>query len=321
MKKYTRIAMVVMVSTICNISAFAQSDNELLLADPTIHNINGKYYLAGTQGGRPAGFTVYESTDMKSWHATDSLPNLSVGSGVYGTKGFWAPQFYPLNGKMAMLYTANEQVAIAFADSITGKYVGKNQPIDGSEHNIDPFLFQDSDGKYYLYHVRFNHGNFIWVGEYDIENNSIVPGTLKQVFSNDQAWEQTPAFPCDPIMEGPTVIKLKDTYYLFYSANHFQSTDYAVGYATAPTPMGPWTKNPNNPIIHQSIVGTPGAGHGDVFIDNSGSYKYVYHIHYSEESVSPRKTRILPLKLTPTGNADIPYTITADANNIIVPVK
>lgn len=37
----------------------------------------------------------------------------------------------------------------------------------------------------------------------------------------------------NPIMEGPSVIKLKDTYYLFYSANHFMNIDYAVGYAIA----------------------------------------------------------------------------------------
>lgn len=314
--------MAVVASAFCGgVTAIAQSNEGLFLADPTIINHNGKYYLAGTQGGRPAGFTIYESDNLKSWKATDSVPNLSVGKNVFGTHGFWAPQFFEHNGKMAMFYTANEQVAIAYADSITGKYVGSSQPIDASAHNIDPFLFKDSDGKYYLYHVRFNHGNYIWVGEFDIDKQMIVPGTLNQVFANDQDWENTPAYPCDPIMEGPTVIKLKDTYYLFYSANHFQSTDYAVGYATAASPMGPWTKNPNNPIIHQSIVGEMGAGHGDVFIDNDGNYQYVYHVHYSDSKVSPRRTRITSLKLTPTDNDSIPYIITAEPDKIIVPVK
>ena len=34
----------------------------------------------------------------------------------------------------------------------------KANPVDISEKNIDPFLFRDDDGKYYLYHVRFNRG-------------------------------------------------------------------------------------------------------------------------------------------------------------------
>ena len=65
-------------------------------------------------------------------------------------------------------------------------------------------------------------------------------------------------------MEGPTVVKLDDLYYLFYSANHFKNIDYAVGYATSTSPYGPWKKHANNPIIHRSIVHENGSGHGDI---------------------------------------------------------
>lgn len=325
MKKYVTIgaaAMAVLCGCYaCGISSSANDNEEIMLADPTIFPLDGKFYMAGTQGGNPAGFTVYESDDLRHWTSSDSIPNLSVGEGVFGNRGFWAPQFLRIKDKVGILYTANEQVAIAFADSIKGHYYGTGLPIDASEKNIDPFLFEDTDGKYYLYHVRFNKGNFIWVGEYDIDNNIIKPGTLKQVFSNDQKWEHTLTFDSDPIMEGPTVIKLKDTYYLFYSANHFQSKDYAVGYATSSSPLGPWTKNPDNPIIHQSIVGSPGAGHGDVFLDNDGKYKYVFHTHHSDSTVSPRRTRILSLNISSTGNDTVPYSITANTDEIIVPVK
>ncbi len=305
----------------CGIIMAAENEEEIMLADPTIFPYEGKYYMAGTQGGNPAGFTVYESDNLINWYSTDSLPNLSVGKSIFGTSGFWAPQFIQLDGKTGMLYTANEQVAIAHADSINGVYTGTELPIDASEKNIDPFLFRDDDGKYYLYHVRFNKGNYIWVGEYDIKNNAIIPGTLKQALYNDQAWEDTGVFESVPIMEGPTVIKLKDTYYLFYSANHFMSPDYAVGYATAKSPSGPWIKNPANPIIHRNIVGENGAGHGDVFIDSDRKYRYVYHVHNSDSIVSPRRTRILSLNLVPSDNDTIPFEITVDTGKIIKPVK
>lgn len=42
------------------------------------------------------------------------------------------------------------------------------RPIDETAKNIDSFLFKDSDGKYYLYHVRFNKGNYLWVAEFDL---------------------------------------------------------------------------------------------------------------------------------------------------------
>ena len=41
-------------------------------------------------------------------------------------------------------------------------------------------------------------------------------------------------------IEGPYVIKVKDTYYLFYSS---WTRGYEVGYATTPKITGPWTKN------------------------------------------------------------------------------
>ncbi len=63
-------------------------------------------------------------------------------------------------------------------------------------------------------------------------------------------------------MEGPTVVKLDDLYYLFYSANHFKNIDYAVGYATSTSPYGPWKKHANNPIIHRSIVHENGSDMG-----------------------------------------------------------
>lgn len=325
MQKYLQIviASIAIIGSCCacGVTSLVTDENEILLADPTIFPYNGKYYMAGTQGGDRPGFTVYESTNLINWTPTDSIPNLSIGETVFGSHGFWAPQFFPYHEKIRMLYTANEQVAIASADSIDGRYYGNRLPIDPSEKNIDPFLFKDDDGKCYLYHVRFNNGNYIWVGEYDLENNVIIPGTLKQVLDNDQSWENTGAFESVPIMEGPTVIKIKDVYYLFYSANHFMSPDYAVGYATAKSPAGPWIKNPDNPIIHRNIVRENGAGHGDVFIDNNREYRYVYHVHNSDSVVSPRRTRILSLNLILTDNDSIPYKITVDTDKIIKPVK
>jgi len=120
------------------------------------------------------------------------------------------------------------------------------------------------------------------------------------------------------VMEGPTVMKWDGVYYLFYSANHFMNIDYSVGYATASSPFGPWKKHPNSPIIHRSLVGENGSGHGDVFKGLDGKYYYVYHVHRSDSTVSPRKTRIVPLILK-KGNDGI-YNITVDKEHVIKPM-
>ena len=299
----------------------ANEGEQIFFADPTIFAENGKYYLTGTRNADPLGFVMLESTDLQNWTLArpDSMI-LRKGESTYGNKGFWAPQIYKDGDKYLYLYTANEQVALAKGDSVAALYTQENvEPVDASEKNIDPFLFRDDDGKYYLYHVRFDHGNFLWVGEFDPATGKIVEGTLKPVFRNDQAWEKTDAYPSDPIMEGPTLIKIDDLYYLFYSANHFMSTDYAVGYATAPTPVGPWTKNEANPIINRTIVGEKGSGHGDVFTDNDGNLRYVYHVHHNGSVVSPRRTRIVSLKVDKSNGQ--PYAITVDPETIIIPTR
>ena len=101
-------------------------------------------------------------------------------------------------------------------------------------------------------------------------------------------------------------------------ANHYQNPDYAVGYATATTPSGPWTKHPDNPIIHRDIVGENGSGHGDLFMGLDNTPYYVYHIHNNDSTANPRRTRIIPLKFSKNDSTGI-YDITVDKEHIIIP--
>ena len=293
-------------------------EEQIAYADPTIVRAGSKYYLTGTANNTPQGFDVLESKDLKNWTSAGHL--LTEGKQVYGDKGFWAPQLYN-NGKTWQLaYTANEQVAVAEASSLIGPYTQKSvKPVDASAKNIDPFVFTDDDGKSYLYHVRFDNGNYIWVAAYDKNTGSIDHNTLKRCLDNTEAWENTGDYPSAPIMEGPTVIKRNGKYYMFYSANHFMSRDYAVGYAVADSPMGPWKKPANNRIIHRSTVGENGSGHGDVFYDKKGNAFYVYHVHNSNNAVSPRLTRIVPLHFAPTNDGYDRITVKKD--EVIVPME
>ena len=295
---------------------------EITFADPTIFVENGKYYLTGTCGANTIGFKLLESTDLANWTACNADSThfiLKKGDNSFGEWGFWAPQIYRHGDKYLLFYTANEQVAVAMSDSITGHYTQSTiRPIDGSEKNIDPFLFKDDDGSYHLYHVRFDNGNYLWSARYDIETDSIDHSSLVRCCGLTDAWEKTDDGRWSPVMEGPTVMKLDGTYDLFYSANHFLNQDYAVGYATAPSPQGPWTKYAGNPIIHKSRVGEPGSGHGDIFKGLDGKPYYVYHVHNNDSAVAPRLTRIVPLTMTRNDSTGI-YDIAPDTDHIIVP--
>lgn len=292
---------------------------EIYFADPTIFVENGEFYMTGTRPGSPQGFTLLKSRDLKHWeYASQDSMILENGKHTFGNKGFWAPQILKKGERYLLAYCANEQLAVAESKTLDGLYGQKEvAPVDESEKNIDPFIFTDDDGKSYLYHVRFNNGNFLWVGEYDVESGKIIPGTLKKCFSNDQPWEKTNALEAPPIMEGPTVVKMDGKYYLFYSANDYRSPDYAVGYATSDSPTGPWIKNPHNPVIHRDIVGENGSGHGDIFCDSKGRIRYVYHVHNSDSIIHPRSTRIISLKKVKDKNKGT--RIVADPRTIIVP--
>lgn len=311
------------------LSAFglaAQDKQEIFFADPTIYVHNGQYYLTGTRGkpGGAAGFSILESVDLKSWRTPDGAGGeehmiLTQGDQTFGTKGFWAPQLFKEGDTYYLTYTANEQTVLASSSSLTGPFRQEQVgPIDPTEKNIDSYVFKDDDGKFYLYHVRFDEGNYLWVAEFDLATGRIKPETLTKCFDQTEAWEATPAYKSVPILEGPTVMKLNGKYYLFYSANHFENIDYSMGYAVADSPYGPWIKQKDSPILHRSIVGENGSGHGDFFEGLDGKLYYVYHVHYNEQQVTPRRTRIVPVEKQWDRKAGL-YKFSVKADRVIIP--
>jgi len=79
--------------------------------------------------------------------------------------------------------------------------------------------------------------------------------------------------------EGSTLFRHGDTYYLMYSANSFTGDFYAVGYATSDSPLGPFTKAANNPVIEKNTPAggiVRGTGHNNIFIHQGVMY-VVYH--------------------------------------------
>jgi len=271
-------------------SCLAQQPS-VFLADPTIFTDKGKYYLYGT--GNANGFPVYASDDLKSWKP---LENLALTRGdAFGTQGFWAPQVFLHKGVYYMAYTANEQIAIAKGAGPAGPFRQDTiVAVSGTGKQIDPFIFFDN-GKVYMYHVKLQHGNRIFVTEMKPDLSDIIPGTEKECISGTEPWENT-ANSDWPVTEGPTVFKHKHLYYLIYSANDFRNKDYAVGYATSASPLGPWRKYENNPIISRGNIGYNGTGHGDVFMDSKHNMYYVLHTHRSIDKVSPRATGVVKLR-------------------------
>lgn len=276
---------------------------DIFIADPTIYKENGTYILYGTSQGnlerKGLGFLAFTSDNLTDWDG----PNGTSGGfalrlqSAFGNQGFWAPQVLKHDNLYYMAYTANEKIGLATSDNPLGLFTNSGSSINDEVKQIDPYIFIDDDGKKYLYHVRFNNGNKIYVAELNDDLETIKEETLTEIIAAEEQWENTQNQAWS-VAEGPTVFKEDDTYYLIYSANDFRNQDYAVGYATSDNPLGPWKKSENNPIIHGSDVGEYGVGHGDLLRDQNDKMLYVLHAHNSSTAVHPRVSAIIELELT-----------------------
>ena len=196
-----------------------------------------------------------------------------------------------------MAYTANEQIAIASADSPLGPFrQSELKPVSDVCRQIDPYVFFGEDGTIYLYHVRLLEGNRLFVVEINDTFDALDESTLVEcVASEPGTWEDTWNAEWR-VAEGPTILKDGGQYYFFYSSNDFRNPDYAVGYAVADSPRGPWVKYAGNPIIDRHKLGFNGTGHGDVFYGPDGGMYYVLHTHQSDSVVSPRRTAVVRME-------------------------
>ena len=264
-------------------TAFEVESKHLPIADPYILVYNNKYYAYGTHTD---GFGVFISDDLVHWKRG---PMVLTPENTWGTRWYWAPEVYyiPSKNKFFMFYSVDEHINVATSDSPEGPFIQEPKAPITEEKGIDTSLFIDTDGKAYLYYVRFTGGNVIWVAEMDEDLKHIKTETLKQCVSAIEPWETM----MGKITEGPSVVKEGDTYYLLYSANDYRSKDYGVGCATAKSPLGPWKKQENNPIFKRGMKNTKdlvGIGHGAPFKDLNGKYMYVFHAHQNDTTIHPR---------------------------------
>jgi len=232
------------------------------LADPSVIRHEGVHYLYGTnQVDGDNGYRVYASRDLVHWQR---------GPVVFrpGRPHVWAPDVWrdPSTGRFHLYWTVSQAVGVASADGPRGPFTGERTLV---EQAIDAHLFRDDDGRLYLYYVKFPGFRITVRPMADPTHFGGEPTVVLQPKSD---WEVRNG----RVTEGPWVIKHAGTYYLIYSGSGANTPDYAVGYATASRPTGPFTRAPHNPILHRSD-GVYGPGHGCAVRDGAGAWWYVYH--------------------------------------------
>jgi len=232
------------------------------LADPTVIFHQDHYYLYATGDvDGDNGYRAYTSTNLVHWQR---------GPVVFrpGQRNVWAPDVWrdPSPGKFYLYYTASKTVGVAVADGPLGPFSNPRKLFDDA---IDAHLFRDDDGKLYLYFVQVP-GFRITVQQMRTPTEPV--GESKVVLQPESAWEKRAGH----VTEGPWMIKRNGLYYLLYSGSGANTPDYAVGYATATNPLGPFQRAPHNPILHRN-EGVFGPGHGCAIQDRASQWWFVYH--------------------------------------------
>lgn len=209
------------------------------VADAGVIKYNGKYYIGGvfTDGD------FYVSKDLVNWegpvHVFDMDNDWTKGTQV-GNDQIHANDMIYHNGEFHLYWSVNHwgqdkhivHIGHATSNHVLGPYI---EPIKDTwlDSRIDPQVFKDDDGKFYMYMVRFSDGNTIWARPMR-DPYSFSGKPVYQFASLPHTWETYDS----RVAEGPWVIKYRDRYYMMYNANDTNSEkgNYQLGVAEANSP-------------------------------------------------------------------------------------
>jgi hypothetical protein len=138
---------------------------------------------------------------------------------------------------------------------------------------IDPDVYTDATtGKAYLtWKTEGNsRGNLptIWAARLDPGGTKLLGSPRVMLRATSSGWEGV-------IVENPSMVQFEGRWFLLYSGNYWQTTSYAVGYASCEGPVGPCTRGPNNPLL-RSTTGRWGPGGADGVVDARGRLLFAY---------------------------------------------
>lgn len=291
-------------------------------ADPSAHVFNGKIYIypshdieAGipfNDNGDHFGMEDYHviSMDSPTGEATDNGLALHVKDVPWAERQMWAPDAATKDGKYYLYFPAKRangifQIGVAISDSPVGPFIAEPEAIEGS-YSIDPAVFCDDDGSYYMYFGG------IWGGQLQNYRNNVYDVNHQEPLANELALNPIMAkLSADmksfdesvkeieildengkPLLAGDNdrrffeaswMHKYNGTYYFSYSTGdtHF------ICYATGDNPYGPFTYQGRilNPVIgwtsHHSIC----------------EFENKWYLFYHDSSLSEGVTHLRSIKV------------------------
>lgn len=316
--------------------------SNIYTADPSAHVFNGKIYIYPShdiETGAPENDNG-DHFNMKDYHilSMDS-PNgkvkdngvaLSVKDIPWAGRQLWAPDAAYKNGTYYLYFPVKDKkdvfrIGVATSSSPVGPFKAQPQPIPGS-FSIDPAVFQDTDGKSYMYFGGIWGGQLQrWAkGSYDANGSKTDMGKADEPalsakvvrLSKDMLHFDEPVKDVvivdengKPLLtkdhdrrffEGAWMHKYKGKYYFSYSTGdtHF------LAYAVSNSPYGPFT--------YKGIFMKPVQGwttHHSI-IEFKGKWYIFYHDTQLSGKTHLRNVKVTELKHLPDGSIEMIETYT-----------
>jgi hypothetical protein len=297
--------------------------NHIYTADPSAHVFDGKIYIYPSHDV-DAGIPFNDNGDhfgMEDYHviSMDSIDSEAKDNGValhvndvpWAERQMWAPDAAHKDGKYYLYFPAKAhdgifRIGVAISDSPIGPFIPEPEAIEGS-YSIDPAVFEDEYGKYYIYFGG------IWGGQLQKYRNNKYSEKNEEPQSDEPALgpivaqlsDDMKQFAEEPkeilildengkpllagdhdrrFFEASWIHKYNGKYYFSYSTGDTHFICYAIG----DNPYGPFTYAGRilNPVVgwttHHSIC----------------EYKGKTYLFYHDSSLSKGVTHLRSIKVT-----------------------
>jgi hypothetical protein len=291
-------------------------------ADPSAHVFDGKIYIYPShdiEAGIPFndlgdhfGMEDYHVISMENpnGEAVDNGLALHVKDVPWAERQMWAPDAATKDGKYYLYFPAKNAkgifyIGVAVGDSPIGPFKAEPEPIAGS-YSIDPAVFCDDDGNYYMYFGG------IWGGQlqsyrdnkYSASNleplaHEVALGPKMALLTKDMKGFAETVKEVEILDENGKLLLAGDNDRRFFEASwmHKYNGKYYFSYSTGDTHFICYAigDNPYGPFTYQGRILNPVVGwtshHSICEFDNK------WYLFYHDSSLSKGVTHLRSIKV------------------------
>jgi beta-xylosidase len=285
-------------------------------ADPWITKSGDTYYAYATNTAN-LNLPVLTSKDLVTWKArasydskwwhNDGMPKPGRWTQDAGVKGrtvtrTWAPSVTYVKDHFVLAYTAplknrtprKNCIGLATATSAQGPFTDTaTAPIvcPSDQGAIDPQVFVAKNTHPYLLWktegVVGRESTKFWSRRLNDDGTGFASGSRpNELLRTAQAWE-------GHVIENPAMIRIQGLNYLFYSANEYVTSKYAIGYAICKGVSGPCTRPRTTPLL-ASGGAVSGPGGPAPFVGPNGQLRLGYAAWSYGKIGYPKTTKCKP---------------------------